>query len=132
MGVMRLSKFKKGEYMDALTDTQSNPERAFITKLNNRKIALIIISAVCIPCTVALSYAGKSHSIERPLIDILFFISIFAPALQTYLLTSMLFSKTKSFFFALVMFIPTIILQIVILISMWAGINRAVVSRKNA
>ena len=104
--------------MDAYTDTRNNPERAFLTKLNNRKIAFILTALICIPCSVALSYASKSHSIERPLIDILFFISIFAPAGQTYLLTSMLFSKTKSFFFALAMFIPTIIFQVVILISL--------------
>ena len=118
--------------MNTLTEQIDNPEHDFLNKLNKRKIDLIIISIICIPCTLALSYAGKLGSIERPIIDILFFISIFAPALQTYLLTSMLFSKVKSFFFALAMFIPTIILQIIILVSLWAGINRVLKIRKNA
>ena len=118
--------------MDIHTEEQSNPSREFLTKLNSRKIALILTALVCIPCTVALSYAKSSHSIEPPLINILFLISILAPAVQTYLLTSMLFSKTKSTLFALAMFIPTIILQVIILISLWTGINRALSSRKNA
>ncbi|MEK8082285.1 hypothetical protein [Pseudomonas sp. XK-1] len=118
--------------MDAKTTESINPELDFLNKLNRRKIAFILISIVFIPCSVALSYADKSQTIKSPLVDILMLISLLAPAIQTYLLTSMLFTKTKSFFLAAVMFFPTIILQIVILISVWAGINRATALRKSA
>ena len=117
------------QLQDEIIDA-ANESKSYLDKITYRKKLFILFALVGIPGNIYFSYANKSGEIGAPLIDILMFTFMLVPALQTYLLASMIFSKSKSVMLAIVMFIPTIIFQLVILISLWSGINRAVSARK--
>lgn len=104
----------------------------YISELKWRKTLFVASGLVCIPASIFLSYAQRSLSINPPWFDILFFSVLLIPSASAYLLASKFFSKTKSFLFALGMFIPTIVVQVIILIGLWLGVNRALSAHKSA
>lgn len=103
-----------------------------VSMLIRRRNSFVLSGLICIPASIYLSYANSAGTVEASLIDVLFFACLLVPAVSTYLLASTFFSKTKAVLLAVVMFAPTIVFQIVILVGLWAGVNRAISSRKNA
>jgi hypothetical protein len=103
----------------------------YVAELKRLKTTFVLSGLICIPASVVLSYTQRSPFFARPWFDILFFGVLLIPAVATYLLASKLFTRTKSFLLAAGMFIPTIVIQLIILIGLWLGINRALSAYKS-
>ena len=103
-----------------------------VSRLKWRKSFFVASSLVCIPASVFLSYTQRSLSPTAPWFDILFFAVLLIPSVSAYLLASKFFSRTKSFLLAVGMFIPTIVVQVIILLALWVGVNRVLSERKLA
>lgn len=103
---------------------------SYLSDLKRRKAFFVVSGLVCIPASIVLSYVYRAQSMSSPWIDILFFGLLLIPSVSTYLLATKFFSRTKSVLLATGMFIPTVIIQAIILFALWAGINRALSAKK--
>jgi hypothetical protein len=104
----------------------------FVNKLKLRKSLLLFTCLIGIPGCIYLSSINGSGVMDALLHDVLFFVCMLLPAIATYMLSSMLFTRSKSIIFSVLMFIPTIVLQVVIFLSLWVGVTRAIKARKIA
>lgn len=101
-----------------------------ITLINRRKIAFVWAGLICIPASAFFSYANRQGLIGTPLIDVLFLGAMVILAIFTYVFAATFLSKKRAIFLSFVMAVPTIVLQVLVLLLLWTGANRAIAENK--